>query len=313
MSTEYFRLNNPVIQTEKTGLSWQFQILIFLVAAVAVISRRPDAISHPQFFAEDGMFWYADAYNLGWLRALFIPHTGYFQTLPRLTAALSLLLPLQWAPLLLNIVAIVVQVLPVTLLLSSRTVFWGSLPVRAVMAAVYIALPNSRELDAAITEAQWHMALIAAMIVLALPSPSRIWRVFDVICLLLSGLTGPFCLVLFPLSIFFWWKKRDRWHLVLSGLLGMCFVVQLSAFLTTGSATRSQAILGASPQLFFRMLVGDVYLGAIAGQNHFALHGSTVNLVVVGLLSSAIIFYCFWKANLEIKLFLLYCFLLYAA
>ena len=312
MSTDYFRLNSPVIQAERTGLSWQLQILIFLLAAGAVISRRPGAISHPQFFAEDGMYWYANAYNLGWFHALFIPRVGYFQTLPRLAAALSLLLPLRFAPLLLNLAAIVIQVLPVTVLLSSRMTAWGSLTVRALMAFTYIALPNSYELDAVITNAQWHLALLAALIVLAAPSKS-LWRAFDAVAVLLSGLTGPFCLALFPLAAFFWWKRRDGWRLLLAGLLGICFIAQLSVFVSTGTAARSQASLGASAPLFFRMLVGDVYLGAIAGQNHLALHGNVLALAAIGLLASALIGYCFWKASLELRLFLIYCFVLYAA
>ena len=313
MSTEYFRLTKPVAEAPKTGLSWPWQIFLFLIAAAAVVSRRPDAVLHAQFFAEDGMFWYADAYNIGWLHALFIPHTGYFQTLPRLTAALSLLLPLQFAPLLLNAIAIVIQVLPATLLLSSRLALWGPLYSRALMAAFYIALPNSHELDAAITEAQWHLALLAVLVVLAIAPQKRIWRAFDAITVIMSGLTGPFCLALFPISAFLWWKQRDRWRALLTGLLALCFVVQISALLLTGASTRSQAALGASPTLFFRMLAGDVYLGAIAGENHFAVTSHGLRLVLVGLLGSATLLYCFAKVNLPIRLFLVYCFTLFAA
>src|ERR1035437_10257778 len=89
---------------------WQ-HVLVFLFAFVAFISRRPDAIFHPQFWAEDGRVWFADAYNLGWWTALFRAQDGYFQTLPRLGAALAQLLPIALAPLVLNCIAIAVQVL----------------------------------------------------------------------------------------------------------------------------------------------------------------------------------------------------------
>ncbi len=314
MSTEYFRLNTPVAASSPSdGLRWQMQLLFFLVAVLAVISRRPDAILHPQFFAEDGMFWYADAYNLGWLHALFISHTGYFQTLPRLSAALSLLVPLSYAPLLLNLVAIAIQVLPASFLISARCANWGSLKLRMIMAAVYIALPNSRELDAAITEAQWHLALLAALVVLSLPSARKAWRLFDVVMVVLSGLTGPFCLLLLPVSAVIWWMRRSWWRLVLASMLAGCAAVQLSALLSTAAATRSQETLGATPMLFIRMLVGDVYVGAILGQNHLASQSPGVLLVIGGLAASAIFVYCLWRANLELKLFILYALALYVA
>ena len=289
------------------------QLCVFLIAVLAVVSRRPDAILHPQFFAEDGMFWYADAYNIGWFRALLIPHTGYFQTLPRLSAAFSLLFPLLFAPLVLNIIAIIIQVLPVTFLLSSRCANWGSLGVRTFFAAAYIALPNSRELDAAITEAQWHMAVIAALVVLSVPSQRKVWRAFDVAALLLSGLTGPFCIALLPLAAFIWWRSRFRWRLVLTALIGVCVVVQLSALFTTAAVTRSHETLGASPLLFLRMLAGDVYLGAIFGQNHFASQGTSLRLILSGILGTALLIVCLIRAELELRLFVLYSFALYFA
>ena len=40
-------------------------VAVFLFACAVVIARRPDAVFHAQFFAEDGRIWFADAYNLG--------------------------------------------------------------------------------------------------------------------------------------------------------------------------------------------------------------------------------------------------------
>ncbi len=311
--TEYFRLNNPVPPKLSLGLDWRMQLLVFLVAVLAVISRRPDAILHPQFFAEDGMFWYADAYNIGWFHALLIPHTGYFQTLPRLSAAFSLLVPLLFAPLVLNIIAIVIQVLPVTFLLSPRCANWGSLGLRGFLAAAYIALPNSRELDAAITEAQWHMALLASLVVLSVPSRSKIWCLFDVGVILLSGLTGPFCIALLPIAVFIWWRRRALWRIIIAALLAFCSAVQLSALLTTAAATRSHETLGATPVLFLRMLIGDVYLGVILGQNQFASQGSALRLAFVGVLGTGVLVYCLLRAGLELRLFVVYSFALYLA
>lgn len=132
---------------------WHWQLAIFLAAAFLVFSRVPHCFLHAQFSAEDGHVWFADAYNLGW-KALFRSQDGYYQTLPRVAAALALLFPISAAPLVLNLIGTVCQVLPVNVLLSSRCRTWGPLHVRAVLAFLYLALPNSSQLQVTVTEAQ---------------------------------------------------------------------------------------------------------------------------------------------------------------
>ena len=97
----------------------RLQWLVFFLAAIAVVSRRPDVVLHPQFYGEDGVIWYAQAYNLGWLHALSLPEGGYLNTLPRLAAALALLVPFHAAPLVMNLLGIAIQTLPVNVFLLS--------------------------------------------------------------------------------------------------------------------------------------------------------------------------------------------------
>src|SRR5690242_13483628 len=109
------------------GFRFGALVLSALIFAYAVLSRRPDAFLNPPFFAEDGNVWFAEAYNFGWLRALFITHTGYFQTLPRLGAALALTVPLAHAPLVMNIIGLIVQIAPAVYLLSAKMSQWAPL------------------------------------------------------------------------------------------------------------------------------------------------------------------------------------------
>ena len=115
------------------GVPAAWQLVIFLLGMVAVFSRLPGALLHPQFFAEDGWVWYQQAYNLHWLPSLGIAQAGYLQTLPRLVAGIALWFPLQWAPLIMNLAGATIQVLPLNALLSSRCSTWGPLPLRLCM------------------------------------------------------------------------------------------------------------------------------------------------------------------------------------
>ena len=108
------------------GMGFGWQVGVFLAALVAIFTRLPGAFLHPQFFAEDGWVWYQQAYNLGGWRSLGIAQAGYLQTLPRLVADATLLFPMQWAPLIMNLSGAVIQALPVTALLSRALYALGS-------------------------------------------------------------------------------------------------------------------------------------------------------------------------------------------
>ncbi|MBV8070399.1 MAG: hypothetical protein JO270_10875 [Acidobacteriaceae bacterium] len=296
------------------GLSWELQVAVFLAAVVLVISRRPDAVLNPQFFGEDGGIWFPEAYMLGWVSALTRPEHGYFQTLPKLVSAIALLVPFRFAPLLMNLVGITVQVLPVNMLLSTRCRNWAPLFVRSLMAILYVGLPNSFELNAAIVEGQWHLALLACLVVLGTVPPNVWWRMFDAGVILLSGVTGPFSLVLLCIAIVFWFLRRDRWRMIIVGIVGIGALIQLSAIVQSAAATRPRVGLGASPELFVRLLAGQVYLGALLGGSAFNnTHLSFRLLAAVAVLGTAVVVYCISKARPEWKLFLAFAFLIFAA
>lgn len=289
------------------SLTWRWQLSAFLAAIVMVISRRPDAVFGAQFFAEDASYWFGDAYNLGWLHAVVLPHNGYFQTLPRLAASLALLFPLHLAPLVMNLVGITSQVLPAFLLLSSRCQGWAPFPARAAMAVLYLAIPCSEELDATVTGAQWHVALAACLIVVSAPPATWKWRIFDTAVLLACGLTGPFCLMLAPLAGVFWWLCRHPWRLAVFGLLASSAVVQFYALLHTAALTRSAAPLGATFGNLVQLLGGQVFIGALVGENPLATHNEIWAWWLLGcsfVTGLAVILYCGWRARAEQRLWL---------
>src|SRR5687767_7654590 len=78
---------------ERIADGW-LRLAVFCVGCALLIARRPDAVLAAQFWAEDGRYWYAEAYALGPLWAAVTPHDGYFQTVSRSAAALALLVPL---------------------------------------------------------------------------------------------------------------------------------------------------------------------------------------------------------------------------
>jgi hypothetical protein len=287
---------------------WMHAAVLFLACAVIVL-RRPDAIFNAQFWNEDGHVFFADAYNFGWWAALFRTYEGYLHVFPRLSASLALLVPLCFAPLVTNLIAIGMQALPVNLLLSPRSSVWGSLRYRAALAVVYLALPNCRELSANISHSIWLLALSAFLLLVA-SRPNRVkGRLFDFSMVLLSGISGPFCIFLLPIALFLAWRHRDRWLWAEAGVLAAACFVQAWNLFNGGFSSRPHYVLGASPVLFARILAGQVYLGTLLGRNGVAGHaglGFSIALTIIAAGGTILVAVCFLRSPLAMKLFLLF-------
>ncbi|MFN2568599.1 MAG: hypothetical protein ABR564_03235 [Candidatus Dormibacteria bacterium] len=247
-----------------------------LVLGTAMVLRRPDAVVHPQFWAEDGRLWFADAYNDGPWAPLAHPVVGYLQTISRMAGALALPFGLDRAPLLFSVLALFLQFLPTMLIVTFR--FSHVIPSRAtrwLLAAVYIALPNS-EIHGNVTNAQWHLALTALLVLVAAPSRSQAWRVFDAAVLLLSGLSGPFVLLLAPVALLRWRRSRQPWDMAMVALTGGLALLQGAVALGTSSG-RSHEALGAGLVPAVRMMSDRIVAPALLGQENTALYSQTVN------------------------------------
>ncbi|MGO8758967.1 MAG: hypothetical protein ACLQG3_12660 [Terracidiphilus sp.] len=280
---------------------------IFLFACLLMLVRRPDAVLHAQFWAEDGRVFFADAYNLGWWPALFRAYDGYFHLAPRLAASFALLAPLTLAPLITNLIAIAIQALPVNLLLGARSAGWGSLRYRFWLAGVYLALPNCSEISYGITNSQWVLALSAFLLLVASPAKSAEGRIASLCFLVFAGLTGPFCIFLFPIALCVAWRRRVAWRWVQASVLAVCGLVQAWCLLVIDPAGRIHSPLGASLPLFSRILGGHICVAALLGSNGQAAHARPAVVVllagiaVAGTLFGAI---CFARTGFEMRLFL---------
>lgn len=312
MDTQHYSKN------KKPYLSWYSHILLFIVFFAIVVHRRPDTFLNPQFWAEDGAVWYANAYNLGIIHSLAIAIVGYFQTISRLVAAFAQFFPFSWAPLIFNVVAIIIKVLPVSFMVSSR--FSSVIPVlniRIFLSFLYLALPNSWEIHANLTNAQWHLALLAFMVIVAEPSDRPSWRCFDIGVVMLSGLSGPFSLFLAPIAALRWWLRRDKWIFVLFLLVGICALIQTICF-SIMYDSRSHISLGATPELFVRILSGQVFLGALIGQRGYEWTGcySSVHSMlslIIAVIGFIVIINALLKAPVQLRLFISFAALIFSA
>jgi hypothetical protein len=311
------RIRNYLTNTKQAlagcdGLRIDQQLVAFSLAIIVLFCRRPSLLTHAQFYAEDGTFWFAQAYNLGWRHSLILPQAGYFNTMPRLAAGLALLVPLQWAPLVMAIVGLLVQALPVPILLSPRLRNWAPLPARLLLAATYVVMPNTREIHIVATNMLWHLALASVLVGLASSPRTSLGRLSDIVLILAAAFSGPFSIVLAPIVLLFWWLRRQPWTLAIFALVSIGACTQIAAILLRNTL-RVHAALGARPELFLRLVGGNVIAGALFGSYAFASKMPLIILTAAAFVGGCICLYCFRFATLEWRLFLVYCAAVFAA
>jgi len=298
------RRNASAAQTSKIA----FHAGVFLISFLILFSRRPDAILNAQFYAEDGARWFADAYHMGW-RCLLIPDSGYLQTVSRIIGLLSLLFPFAVAPLVMNLCALAVQILPVSLFLSNR--FSNiSLATRLLASLLYLALPNSFEVHGNATNVQWHLALAGLLLLL---SPGKVGRgpgILDTLLLAFSVLDGAAGMLLAPVAGFLLWKRREArfkaWFLVLASGAAL----QTAVLLVSNS--RRPAPNGASLSRLIAIVGGQIFLSATFGVRTFIRlffgHASYLLLLqsIAMVAGIAIVAYAVVRGPLELKVFVAY-------
>ncbi len=171
--------------------------------------------------------FFQSAYTQGWYAPLLHQQAGYLQTFSRLVADAGLLVPLTWLPAFFAGVALVVQVAPAVFVASRRMA--RAVPdrrVRILLAAVYLVVPNSSEVNVKLTNAQWHLAILALLVLLAVPASRVTGRALDVAVIVLSGLTGPFVLSLVVIAVLVYLRRRQVWTLVLGAFIVVTAAVQ---------------------------------------------------------------------------------------
>lgn len=204
-------------------------------------TRDLGALTHPALWGDEGWLFYPQAYESG-LRSLLWPDNGYLNTAQRLGAlsAVYLRLPLVWVPTVFSAIALGTQLLTALFLASSRIApLWPHARQRGAFALLYLALPNSFETLGTLTNIQWHLALLAYMVVIA-PPPRRAWcGLFDAGVLVVGGLSGPFAILLAPFAAYRTWTfRRDPparrvsvWRLaivVACACVQGCFILSVS-------------------------------------------------------------------------------------
>jgi hypothetical protein len=150
-----------------------------------------------------------------------------------------------------------------------------------------------------VTNAQWHLALLACLLISAVAAKTTWEKMLDVSALILCGFTGPFCLMLLPVALLMAWKRPDSWRKIPVAIMAVTSAIQLGALLVAG---RPPLPLGASAELLVEILAGHIYAAGLLGPNRLALISPAASLLAIAVLGTSLVLYCFARAAFEFKM-----------
>ena len=298
-------------------------VTVFLLGAFLIFSRRPDALLNAQFYIEDGTYWYAQAHEQGALRSLTLPfYRGYFTTIQRIAGMVTQTVPLRRAPLVMNLLAILLAAIPAAFIASKR--FASVLPrpeARLIAAFLYIGLPGASILMANMANVQWFFSLLAGFVVVARPPQTKAGKSFDIGICTLSGLSGPASIFLAPVGLLAWWVRRTRWSLCIAGVVSATAIVQGLCLTLSAGEPNLEIRLGASPfsfaNLFARRVVLETFIGD-KGNNWLLTNSQTLTVTpsmvfLIAALGALFTIAMLWKSTAEFRLLFLFVALVYLA
>lgn len=264
-------MNNRQHPVRSSARQFAAPLGLYLLFVALLILRRPDCITHSQFWAEDGARFFPQAFERPLWVNLFSYAYGYFDFLLRFMHQTAALFPLEQAPRFLAVCAIVIQAAVPIFIVSRRTEAWlGAFPVRFVAALLYCAMPNSFEVHGIALHSRVHLAVLASLIVVSRPSVTWPGKIFDKVTLVLSALSGPFVFVLAPVAFWRYAQARFPARKHNAAILLAALLVTLFAVFSSGSP-RFNLELGVSVQNFARILGGQLMTSFFLGQGTYAL------------------------------------------
>ena len=174
-----------------------------LLAFIALLSRSPEHLLRPQFFAEDGWLFFSDAASHGF-SPVFASYQGYLLLVPRLVAAAAAPLPWEWQPLLYAWAAAACTIYVVWRVFSARLPFI----VAAISSGALLVVPHNGEVWTNLCCLHF---ILTGLLAINLIEPAPIDRREAVrrgIEVALACLTGPEIMILAPALIWRAWRAR---------------------------------------------------------------------------------------------------------
>jgi hypothetical protein len=203
------------------SLSRQQQLIALLtLCTVILLARKPDAFMRPQFLAEDGTLYFAQAHHLG-MAAIWQPYRGTYWLFQRLVAQLGTYLPAAYEPRWYNFASLMATLTVISFVFLAS----ADLRFRPIL-ALALLWPNCGEVYVCLVNSHWILGLILPLVVISHEPATFTRRALEVLLLSLAALSGPLILTVLPLFLLRALLRWTRYSLLLLAVAAACGLAQ---------------------------------------------------------------------------------------
>jgi hypothetical protein len=300
------------IETRWQALPWVLRWSIFLAVSVLILFlRSPGLLLGAEFLSEDGQTFFLGTYFGSPLDVILRSYAGYIHLVPRLVAYGERAVPIALAPLVSNLVSLLIISAVAAFIASNRlTRAAPHRGFRYLLALLLLLLPAQTDLYGRIQNAQWFLGLFMVCVLLAEDPRSRLATIAERISLLLAALSGPFGLLLSPLFVWRALRERSRnafWSaacVVIPSLLQLLAVLESAATRRPPLGTYSvRDILGIiSARVITEPILGArpvLVLETIFRYTFVSIPWITIAVIGIGVLGLGMMLWKLWRAFSE--------------
>jgi len=253
--------------------------IVLIVSIVLLLGRGYHRFEYPQFWAEDGRNWFADAHNSGIVATVAKPYNGYLHILPRLIASTVSWLRPDVAAIMIFVWWVLIQA-GMAIMIWRRRLVIGSRLTNLVLILVILA-PYAQEIFGNLTNLMWYGAVLMAVLC-AIASKVRL-SVAEYVVAAIVGLSGPHSILIGAIIAFGVLIKRRRYDPFFCVIIAACATI--SAYLVVFSGRNATEV--DYPLLLMPAIVGKhVMLGGVAGLDVVTVVGAKVPLIVFWVLGA---------------------------
>ncbi len=210
---------------------------VFVACLLYLIRGWKYYIIKPQLYAEDGVVWLADGFNLG-IRSLLIPLNGFSHLFERLFGLAVAQLPLLWTPLLFNLTGFIIFGVMVYYLYSPRTKILITDFERIFVLVSLCLISNVDEFFFNFSNSVFLLGLVGLLLIVAKTPSSKLVNILEKLLFVVLCLTLPFSWIYLVILLYNYirYRKKQVFFLISAGFGS---IIQLFTYLNREEARQS--------------------------------------------------------------------------
>lgn len=272
---------------KKTVFDSNYSVLLVLfVTTVILFIRKTDALTNPQFWAEDGTIFFLQQYNDG-ASVLLQEYVGYLHLAPRLIALVAdMFIPYALTPAFYNYSSLLITLIVVMSVFSSRF----HMKNKILIALTISLIPHyANEIFLNATNLIWLLSIMIIIVLFKEEPAARYGNVAvqytcDLAIIIVCGLTGPFIILLMPFFLWKWVNERNSYNTVMLSATFIISLIQLS-FIVAHSLNSHDVSTNFSAYnvIIGRKMFGGLFLGSYIAYeiNHYLLSFLYLGILVL--------------------------------